>query len=81
MLGKLLGAAVGAKVAEHSTKVGGVSGALLGAGSVALIRRMSFPALIAVAAAGYAYTRLAEKKRPAKAKPRAKKAPAAAAAA
>lgn len=77
MLGKLIGAVVGAKAAEHTDKLGGVGGALLGAGSVALIRRMSLPALVAVAAAGYAYTVLADKKRPAKAKPRAKKAPAA----
>jgi uncharacterized membrane protein YfcA len=62
MLGKILGAVVGAKVAEHTDNVGGVGGALLGAGAVAVLRRMSLPALIAVAVAGYAYTVLSEKK-------------------
>jgi hypothetical protein len=80
MIGKILGAVIGAKFAERSENVGGVDGALLGAGAVAVLRRMSVPALIAVAVGGYAYTVLAEKKAaPRRARPkRERKAPAAA---
>lgn len=68
MLGKILGAAVGAKVAEQTESVGGVGGAVLGAASVAVIRRMRLPALIALAAGGYAIKKLSDKARAAKTK-------------
>jgi len=65
MLGKLLGAAVGAKVAERN-EVGGIGGALLGAGAVAVIRRMSLPALLMAGAGAYAFSKLRERGRAAK---------------
>ena len=68
MLGKILGAAVGAKVAEQTESVGGVGGAVLGAVSVAVTRRMRLPALIALAAGGYAVKKLSDKALAAKAK-------------
>ena len=57
MIGKLVGAAVGAKVADHVRGIGGPGGALLGAGAVAIARRLSPMALIAAAAGGYAAKR------------------------
>ena len=85
MLGKILGAAVGAKVAEQTESVGGIGGAVLGAASVAVIRRMRLPALIALAAGGYAVKKLSDKARADRAKRKSfttppKKKPAAAAA-
>ena len=57
MIGKLIGAAVGAKVADRMRGIGGPGGALLGAGAVAVARRLSPMALIAAAAGGYAAKR------------------------
>ena len=57
MIGRLIGAAVGAKAAEHVRGIGGPGGALLGAGAVALARRLSPMALLAAAAGGYAAKR------------------------
>jgi len=55
MIGKIVGAALGAKAAEHLRNVNGPGGALLGVGAAALLRRMSLPTMLAVAAGGYAF--------------------------
>jgi hypothetical protein len=62
MIGKIIGAALGAKAAEHTRGVGGAGGALLGVGAAALLRRMSLPAMLALAAGGYAYKRYSDKR-------------------
>ena len=62
MIGKLIGAMVGAKAAEHARGINGPAGAILGAGAVALARRMSPLSLIAVAAGGYAMKKYNEKR-------------------
>jgi hypothetical protein len=62
MIGKILGAVVGAKAAEHSTKVGGAGGALLGVAGATLLRRLSLPALVALTAGGYAFKKWSDKK-------------------
>lgn len=54
MIRTILGAVAGAKAAEHTSKVGGAGGALLGVAAVSLFRRLSLPALIVVTAGGYA---------------------------
>jgi hypothetical protein len=54
MIGKILGAIAGSQAAEHTGKVSGPMGAVLGAGSVALIKRLSIPTLLAVTVGGYA---------------------------
>jgi surface antigen len=54
MLGKILGGIAGAKAAKHSNKVGGATGALLGAAAGSIIRRASIPGLIAMTVGGYA---------------------------
>jgi hypothetical protein len=65
MLGKIIGAMAGAKAAEHSRKVDGAGGALLGALAVPVVtriaRRMGPLGWIAAAAGGYAYKRYTEK--------------------
>jgi hypothetical protein len=68
MLGKILGAVVGAKVAEQTESVGGLGGALLGAASLTLVRRLSFPALIVLAGGGYAVKKLSDRARANRAK-------------
>ena len=58
MLGKLAGAWLGKKVAGRNN---GAKGALLGFGAAALARR-SVPALAAVAAAGWGYSKWRERR-------------------
>lgn len=53
MIGKILGGVAGAKAAKGSRGVGKPRGALMGMASVALLRRMSLPVLVAAAAGGY----------------------------
>ena len=62
MIGKVLGAVVGAQAAQHTAKIGGAGGALLGAASVGLLRRMSIPALLAIGAGGYAYKKWSDRR-------------------
>lgn len=53
MIGKIIGAVAGAKAAEHTRGIGGPGGALLGAGAVAVARRLGPLGLLAAAAGGY----------------------------
>lgn len=62
MFGKIIGAGLGAKAAEHTSKIGGPLGAVLGATAPVILRRMSIPAMIALAAGGYAVKKLTDKK-------------------
>ena len=68
MIGKIIGGFAGAKLAERTSKLGGTSGALLGAATVAVARRLSLPAIIAIGAGGYAYKKYTEKQSARKAK-------------
>ena len=61
MIGKLIGAMVGARVAERARGVSGPGGAILGAVAVPLARRLGPVGLVAVALGGYAAKRLARK--------------------
>jgi hypothetical protein len=63
MIGKLIGAVVGAKAAESARGgLGGAGGALVGAGTVALARRLGPIGLIAAAAGGYAFKKYRDRK-------------------
>lgn len=62
MLKKMIGAAIGAKLARKSPAVGGATGALLGAAVPFVISRVSIPALVAVGVGGYAAKRYMEKR-------------------
>jgi hypothetical protein len=53
MIDKVLGAIVGAKVAEQSKDLGAVQGSLLGIAASAVVRRLSAPSILAIAAGAY----------------------------
>lgn len=53
MIGKVLGAFVGGKVAQHVRGIEGPTGAALGVLAPALIRRLSWPTMIALGVGGY----------------------------
>ena len=62
MIGKILGAVLGAQAAEHTSKVGGAGGAVLGVAAASVLRRMSIPAMLALGAGGYAYKKWSDKR-------------------
>lgn len=77
MLGKIIGAGLGAKVAERTKSIGGPAGAAIGAAAPLILRRLSIPAMLAIAAGGYAYKKYSDKKEAENATPpRTSKAPA-----
>jgi hypothetical protein len=61
MIGKIIGAVAGKKAADHIRGVSGPTGAILGAAAPILLRRLSLPAMLAIAAGGYAYKRYQDK--------------------
>ena len=63
MIGKLIGAMVGAKAADRIRGVNEPGGALMGAAAVALARRFCLMGLVATAAGGYALNRYNERRR------------------
>jgi len=62
MIGKLIGAMAGAKLADNVRGVSGPGGALLGVGAAALARRLGPVGLIATLAGGYAFKRYRDKR-------------------
>ncbi len=62
MIGKIIGAAAGAKAAQQTSSIGGPLGAALGAAAPFVLRKMSIPAILAVAAGGYAIKKFTENK-------------------
>ena len=61
MSGKLIGAGVGAALGKETRKIGGPTGAILGAVAVPFVTRLRIPALLALAGGGYLAKRLADK--------------------
>ena len=69
MIGRIIGAAAGAKAAEHSKSLGGAGGAVLGLVAEPVVRRVAMTVLrrigpigwIAAAAGAYAYKRHSDK--------------------
>ena len=62
MIGKVIGAVVGNRIAQHTRGVKGPTGAALGVVATTLLGRLSLPGMLAIAAGGYAAKRLSEKK-------------------
>ena len=62
MIGKIIGAIVGAKAAKSEPGgLGGTGGAILGAAVPMVLRRFGLPGLVAVAIGGYALKRYNDK--------------------
>lgn len=61
MLGKIVGAIAGRRVAKHVGGVSGPGGALLGVGAATLMRRMGPVGLVAAAVGTYALKRYLDK--------------------
>ena len=61
MIGKIIGAFVGDKLAKQTSGIGGASGAALGVIAATAIRRLSLPAMIALGAGGYVVKKVMEK--------------------
>lgn len=61
MIGKIITAAIGNKVAKNTRGIGGPAGAAIGFIAPAILRRVSLPAMLALAAGGYAAKKLGEK--------------------
>ena len=62
MFDKIIGAGLGAKAAEHTSKIGGPLGAVIGATAPVILRRMSIPAMLAIGAGGYFLKKYMDKK-------------------
>lgn len=63
MIGKMIGAFVGSKAAQHSRSLEGPTGAVLGVLAPAILRRVSLPAMIAIGAGGYLVKKMIDKDR------------------
>ncbi|MDN3646161.1 hypothetical protein QWY75_08075 [Pontixanthobacter aestiaquae] len=53
MIGKIIGAVAGSKLAKSARGMGGPTGALLGVGAATIAKRASLPVLVALTAGGY----------------------------
>lgn len=53
MIGKVLGAFVGGKVAQHVRGIEGPTGAAIGVLAPVLLRRLSWPTMVALGVGGY----------------------------
>ena len=62
MIGKVIGAFVGDRIAKQTKGVGGATGAALGVVATTMLRRMSLPAMLALGAGGYVAKKLMDKK-------------------
>jgi len=60
MIGKVLGAYLGGRVAQRVRGLEGPTGAALGVLAPVVLRRLSWPAMLALGAGGYLAKRLAE---------------------
>lgn len=62
MIGKIIGAVAGSKVAKHSSGMSGPFGAAAGVVTASALRKMSVPAVVALAAGGYFAKKAMDKK-------------------
>lgn len=53
MIGKIIAAVAGNQLAKTTSGIGGPAGAAIGVATVAVARRLSIPALLAVGAGGF----------------------------
>ena len=69
MIGKIIGAFVGDKLAKQTSAVGGAGGAALGVVAATVLRRMSLPAMLVLSAGGYVAKKVLDKREAKKATP------------
>ena len=69
MIGKIIGAYAGDRLAKQTNSIGGASGAALGVVAAAALRRLSLPAMIVLGAGGYVAKKLYERNERKKAEP------------
>ncbi|MAQ28759.1 MAG: hypothetical protein CL950_01995 [Erythrobacter sp.] len=62
MIGKVIGAFVGDRLAKQTGGIGGASGAALGVVATTVLRRMSLPAMLALGVGGYVAKRVLDKR-------------------
>ena len=62
MIGKVIGAFVGDRIAKQTKGIGGASGAALGVIATSVLRRMSLPAMVALGVGGYVAKKVIDKK-------------------
>lgn len=67
MIGKIIGAIVGQRAAQHVSGVSGPGGAVLGVGAAALARRLGPVGLVAAGVGGYLLKRHLDKREAAQA--------------
>lgn len=61
MIGKIVGAFLGGKAAQHMRGIQGPTGAALGVLAPALLRRLSWPAIAALGVGGYLAKRMVDR--------------------
>lgn len=69
MIGKMIGAFAGSKLAKNTSGLGGSTGAVIGIGAMALAKRLSLPALVAITAGSYFAKKHFDKREEAEATP------------
>lgn len=62
MIGKIIGAFVGDRLAQQTKSVGGASGAALGVVATTVLSRLSLPAMLALGVGGYVAKKVFDKK-------------------
>ncbi|WP_421990183.1 hypothetical protein [Qipengyuania sp.] len=62
MIGKVIGAFVGDRIARRTSGMGGASGAALGVIATSVLRRMSLPAMVALGVGGHVAKKVLDKK-------------------
>ena len=61
MIGKVIGAFLGGKVAQHTRGIQGPTGTALGVLAPMVLRRLSWPAIAALGVGGYLAKRMADR--------------------
>ena len=62
MIGKMIGALVGGKMAQNARGIGGPTGAAIGAAVPMVLSRLSIPAMLVMGVGGYAVKKYMDKK-------------------
>ncbi len=62
MIGKIIGAFVGDRLAKETNAIGGASGAALGVVATTVLRRISLPAMVALGVGGYVAKKVLDKR-------------------